>query len=55
MVTEYDIKVEELVPSEIAHAYPHFLLRAKDPKVRHAQVCMSVAGLVLQGVTGSER
>ena len=25
------------------------MLRAKDPKVRHAQVCETVAGLVLQG------
>ena len=25
------------------------MLRAKDPKVRHAQVCEMVAGLVLQG------
>ena len=25
------------------------VLRAKDPKVRHAQVCEMVAGLVLQG------
>jgi len=29
-----------------------FLLRAKDPKVRCARVCMTVAGLVLQGITG---
>jgi len=28
------------------------MLRAKDPKVRHARVCMTVAGLVLQGITG---
>ena len=28
------------------------VLRAKDPKVRRARVCMSVAGLVLQGITG---
>jgi len=28
------------------------LLRAKDPKVRRARVCMTVAGLVLQGITG---
>jgi len=28
------------------------VLRAKDPKVRRAQVCMTVAGLVLQGITG---
>jgi len=28
------------------------LLRAKDPKVRRAWVCMTVAGLVLQGITG---
>jgi len=28
------------------------LLRAKDPKVRCARVCMMVAGLVLQGITG---
>jgi myo-inositol-1(or 4)-monophosphatase len=26
LVTEYDVKVEELVRSEIAHAYPHFQL-----------------------------
>ena len=25
------------------------MLRAKDPKVRHARVCETVAGLVLQG------
>jgi len=30
------------------------MLRAKDPKVRHAQVCITVAGLVLQGIAGSE-
>jgi len=30
------------------------LLRAKDPKVRHARVCITVAGLVLQGIAGSE-
>ena len=29
-----------------------YLLRAKDPKVRRARVCMTVAGLVLQGITG---
>jgi len=28
------------------------MLRAKDPKVRRARVCMMVAGLVLQGITG---
>jgi len=28
------------------------VLRAKDPKVRRARVCMTVAGLVLQGITG---
>ena len=28
------------------------VLRAKDPKVRCARVCMTVAGLVLQGITG---
>jgi len=26
LVTEYDVKVEELVMSEIARAYPHFQL-----------------------------
>jgi len=31
------------------------VLRAKDPKVRRAQVCITVAGLVLQRATGSER
>ena len=31
------------------------MLRAKDPKVRHARVCVTAAGLVLQGTTGSER
>jgi len=30
------------------------LLRAKDPKVQRAQVCITVAGLVLQGIAGSE-
>jgi len=30
------------------------LLRAKDPKVQCAQVCITVAGLVLQGIAGSE-
>ena len=30
------------------------LLRAKDPKVRHAWVCIMAAGLVLQGIAGSE-
>jgi len=29
------------------------VLRAKDPKVRRARVCMTVVGLVLQGITGS--
>ena len=33
----------------------HYVLRAKDPKVRRARVCMMVAGLVLQGTAGSER
>jgi len=31
------------------------VLRAKDPKVRHARVCITAAGLVLQGIAGSER
>ncbi len=26
LVTEYDVRVEELVRREIAHAYPHFQL-----------------------------
>ena len=30
------------------------LLRAKDPKVQCAQVCITAVGLVLQGITGSE-
>jgi len=30
------------------------MLRAKDPKVRCAQVCITAAGLVLQGIAGSE-
>jgi len=30
------------------------LLRAKDPKVRRARVCITAAGLVLQGIAGSE-
>jgi len=30
------------------------MLWAKDPKVQCAQVCMTVAGLVLQGIAGSE-
>jgi len=30
------------------------VLRAKDPKVQRAQVCIMVVGLVLQGITGSE-
>jgi len=30
------------------------VLRAKDPKVRRAWVCITVAGLVLQGIAGSE-
>jgi len=30
------------------------LLRAKDPKVRHARICITAAGLVLQGIVGSE-
>ena len=33
---------------------PPLLLRAKDPKVRCAQVCIMAAGLVLQGIAGSE-
>jgi len=32
----------------------HILLRAKDPKVQHAQVCITAVGLVLQGIAGSE-
>jgi len=32
----------------------HPVLRAKDPKVRRAQVCIMAVGLVLQGITGSE-
>jgi len=31
------------------------MLRAKDPKVRCARVCITAAGLVLQGIAGSER
>jgi len=31
------------------------MLRAKDPKVRRAWVCITAAGLVLQGIAGSER
>jgi len=30
------------------------LLRAKDPKVQCAQVCITAAGLVLQGIAGSK-
>jgi len=30
------------------------VLRAKDPKVRRARVCITAAGLVLQGIAGSE-
>jgi len=30
------------------------MLRAKDPKVRHARVCITVAGLVHLGIAGSE-
>ena len=30
------------------------MLRAKDPKVQCIQVCIMVAGLVLQGITGSK-
>jgi len=30
------------------------VLRAKDPKVQHARVCIMVAGLVLQGIAGSK-
>ena len=30
------------------------VLRAKDPKVRRAWVCITAAGLVLQGIAGSE-
>jgi len=30
------------------------MLRAKDPKVRRARVCITAAGLVLQGIAGSE-
>ena len=30
------------------------MLRAKDPKVRRAQVCITVVGLVLQGIAGSK-
>ena len=32
LVTEYDIKVEELARSEIARAYPHFQLLAFRPR-----------------------
>jgi len=31
------------------------MLRAKDPKVQCARVCIMAAGLVLQGIAGSER
>jgi len=30
------------------------VLRAKDPKVRRARVCITAAGLVLQGIAGSK-
>jgi len=30
------------------------VLRAKDPKVQRARVCITTAGLVLQGIAGSE-
>ena len=30
------------------------MLRAKDPKVRRAQVCITAAGLVRLGIAGSE-
>jgi len=30
------------------------MLRAKDPKVRRAWVCIMMAGLVLQGIAGSK-
>jgi len=30
------------------------VLRAKDPKVQCAWVCITTAGLVLQGIAGSE-
>jgi len=35
--------------------WDRFMLRAKDPKVRRARVCIMAAGLVLQGIAGSER
>jgi len=38
-------------PVEINHTH---MLRAKDPKVRHAWVCITAAGLVLQGIAGSK-
>ena len=39
----------------IHHPYKSpYVLRAKDPKVRRAWVCITVAGLVLQGIAGSE-
>jgi len=34
--------------------YIIILLRAKDPKVQHAWVCITAAGLVLQEITGSK-
>jgi len=38
----------------LAAPKPIRMLRAKDPKVRRARVCITVAGLVLQGIAGSE-
>jgi len=62
-----DLEVQVVIHPEhqdLPHQYPRSkeannplqeqLLRAKDPKVRCARVCITAAGLVLQGIAGSE-
>jgi len=64
MIVNADMDAEEVEPSGIDtperggrgghQLYVPHLLRAKDPKVRCARVCIMVAGLVLQGIAGSK-
>jgi len=45
-------QVDKKLSKRTRQKYEAMVLRAKDPKVRRAWVCMTVAGLVLQGITG---
>jgi len=49
------LRFEGVMASGLGNSGAVTLLRAKDPKVRRAQVCMSVVGLVCLGTAGSER